>query len=97
MLPITNQETLEIAFLDNSLELYIEVRVENLPHQNVHISFSGFFPSNSKYNYNKAERLMWGQISMRQAQPLHGIVGEVRLNSHSKHPNSQRCLSEGFR
>lgn len=53
---IIDQEILEIAFLvvtppSNSLELYIDIRVENPLQQSVNLSFSGFFLCNPVHNY----------------------------------------------
>lgn len=48
MLPITDQETLDIAFavvtpLANSLKLYIDAKMDNAPRNDVQPSLSGFF------------------------------------------------------
>lgn len=59
-LSTTDQATPEIAFAlvtspGNSLELYIDARVENHSNQSTHPSFNGFFRSNPAHNYHKGE------------------------------------------
>lgn len=66
-LPITNQETLEIAvWLGHQETAWSYISVQIVENPSLHF-FSGLFLSNLMYDYQNAECSIWRQIFLRQA------------------------------